>query len=81
LKAIQTQGEKGIFITNIIKELESHEDLEVAHSFKAVRKALRTVAGDQKVNVAPLKSWLQKEDAVQRERYSSHLYSVQSEAA
>lgn len=81
LKAIQTQGEKGIFITNILKELESHEDLEVAHSFKAVRKALRTVAGDHKVNVAPLKNWLQKEDAVQRERYSSHLYSVQSEAA
>ena len=35
LKSIQTQGEKGIFITNVIKELEAHEDLEVAHSFKA----------------------------------------------
>jgi pyruvate/2-oxoglutarate/acetoin dehydrogenase E1 component len=81
LKDIQTQGEKGIFITNTIKELESHEDLEVAHSFKAVRKALRTVSGDSTIDVAPLKSWLNKEEAVQRERYSSHLYSVQSEAA
>ena len=81
LKAIQTQGEKGIFITNTIKELESHEDLEVAHSFKAVRKALRTVSGDRAIDVAPLKSWLSKEEAVQRERYSSHLYSVQSESA
>ncbi|MDC0615708.1 thiamine pyrophosphate-dependent dehydrogenase E1 component subunit alpha, partial [Schleiferiaceae bacterium] len=81
LKAIQTQGEKGIFITNTIKELESHEDLEVAHSFKAVRKALRTVTGDGNIDVTPLKSWLTKEEAVQRERYSSHLYSVQSEAA
>ena len=81
LKAIQTQGEKGIFITNTIKELESHEDLEVAHSFKAVRKALRTVSGDRAIDVAQLKSWLSKEKAVQRERYSSHLYSVQSESA
>ena len=81
LKAIQTQGEKGIFITNTIKELESHEDLEVAHSFKAARKALRTVMGDSNIDVTPLKSWLTKEEAVQRECYSSHLYSVQSEAA
>jgi len=81
LKAVQTQGEKGIFITNTVKDLESHEDLEVAHSFKAVRKALRTVAGDSNIDVTPLKSWLKKEESVQRERYSSHLYSVQSEAA
>ena len=81
LKSIQTQGEKGIFITNVIKELEAHEDLEVAHSFKAVRKAIRIVAGDSNIDVKPLKAWLSKENAVQNERYSSHLYSVQAEAA
>ena len=75
LKAIQTQGEKGIFVTPIINELEAVEDIEVAHSFKAVRKALRTVVGDSRVDTAPLKAWLAKENREQSKRYSSHLYS------
>lgn len=75
LKAIQTQGEKGIFVTPIINELEAVEDIEVAHSFKAVRKALRTVVGDTRVDTAPLKAWLAKENREQSKRYSSHLYS------
>lgn len=75
LKAIQTQGEKGIFVTPVINELEAVEDIEVAHSFKAVRKALRTVVGDTRIDTAPLKAWLVKENGEQSKRYSSHLYS------
>lgn len=75
LKAVQTQGEKGIFVTNIIKELEQVEDVEVAHSFKAVRKALRIVRGDQRVDTNPLKNWLETTRKDQERRYSSHLYS------
>ena len=75
LKAVQQQGEKGIFITNTIQHLESIEDVEVADSFKAVRKAIRTVRGDQRINLTPLLNWLEKERAEQRNRYSSHLYS------
>ena len=52
LKAMQQQGEKGIFITNTIKELEAVEDVEVAHSFKAARKAIRIVRGDNKLDNA-----------------------------
>ena len=76
LKALQSQGEKGIFVTPIITDLEAVEDIEVAHSFKAVRKALRTVVGDSRVDTAPLKGWLDKEFKEQDKRYSSHLYSA-----
>lgn len=75
LKAIQQQGEKGIFITNTIKELEAVEDVEVAHSFKAARKALRIVRGDNRVDTSGLKNWLSLSTADQERRYSSHLYS------
>ncbi len=77
LKTMMGQGEKGIFLANTIKTLESHVDLEVAQSFKAARKALRLVAGDPKVDTAPLKAWLQRENADQKRRFSSHLYSPQ----
>ena len=75
LKDLQVQGEKGIFTTNVIKDLEAVEDIEVAHSFKAVRKAIRLVVGDNKVNTTHLKAWLAKENKEQTKRYSSHLYS------
>ena len=75
LKAMQQQGEKGIFITNTIKELEAVEDVEVAHSFKAARKALRIVRGDNRVDTSGLKNWLAVSTADQERRYSSHLYS------
>ena len=72
---MQQQGEKGIFITNTIKELEAVEDVEVAHSFKAHRKALRIVRGDNRVDTSALKNWLESSKADQERRYSSHLYS------
>ena len=75
LKAMQQQGEKGIFITNTIKELEAVEDVEVAHSFKAARKAMRIVRGDNRVDTSGLKNWLSLSKADQERRYSSHLYS------
>ncbi|MGA0246892.1 MAG: alpha-ketoacid dehydrogenase subunit alpha/beta [Schleiferiaceae bacterium] len=75
LKGMQQQGEKGIFLTNIIKELESIEDVEVAHSFKAARKALRVVRGDHRVDTSALKDWLNHTKRDQERRYGSHLYS------
>ncbi len=75
LKAMQQQGEKGIFITNTIKELEAVEDVEVAHSFKAARKAIRIVRGDNRVDTSGLKNWLAVSTEDQERRYSSHLYS------
>ena len=78
LKPLQTTGEKGIFLTNIIKELESEVDLDVHMSFKAVRKAIRTVLGDQKIDTTPLKNWLAKATAEQEPKFSSHLYSETS---
>ena len=75
LQALATQGEKGIFTVNIPKELEAITDIEVHHIFMAVRKALRMVSGDTKVDTTALKAWLERETAVQRENFSSHLYS------
>ena len=72
---MQQQGEKGIFITNTIKELEAVEDVEVSHSFKAARKALRIVRGDNRVDSSALKNWLAISKQDQERRYSSHLYS------
>jgi pyruvate/2-oxoglutarate/acetoin dehydrogenase E1 component/TPP-dependent pyruvate/acetoin dehydrogenase alpha subunit len=75
LKPLQTVGEKGIFLTNVINELEAAQDLDINMSFRAVRKAIRTVAGDAKIDTAPLKNWLVNALAEQQKRYSSHLYS------
>lgn len=78
LKPLQSIGEKGIFLTNIIKELEAEVDLDVHMSFKAVRKAIRTVLGDPKIDTTPLKNWLAKATAEQEPKFSSHLYSETS---
>lgn len=78
LKGMQTQGEKGILLHPIIQELQAHGDLEVLQSFKAARKALRTVVGDSRVSVDALKKWLEQHSADQRKKFSSHLYSEKS---
>ena len=66
---------KEFSLTNIIKELESVEDVEVAHSFKAARKALRLVRGDRRVDTSALKHWIDQTKRDQERRYGSHLYS------
>jgi pyruvate/2-oxoglutarate/acetoin dehydrogenase E1 component/TPP-dependent pyruvate/acetoin dehydrogenase alpha subunit len=75
LKAIQSKGEKGIFLTNIIKDLESQQDLDVHMFVKSVRKAIRLVNGDPAIDTSALKNWLQKENKEQERRFSSHLYN------
>ncbi|MGA0197486.1 MAG: thiamine pyrophosphate-dependent dehydrogenase E1 component subunit alpha, partial [Schleiferiaceae bacterium] len=72
LKGIQQKGEKGIFTTNLIQELEAQQDLDVAMSIRAVRKAVRMVNGDAAIDTAPLKAWLSSATAEQERRYSSH---------
>ena len=79
LKGIQQKGEKGIFTTNIIQELEAQQDLDVAMSIRAVRKAVRMVNGDAAIDTAPLKAWLSSATAEQERRYSSHLYNPNDE--
>ena len=80
LRSMQQQGEKGIFLTNVIKELESVEDVEVAHSFKAARKTLRLVRGDRRVDTSALKHWIDQTKRDQERRYGSHLYSENSQS-
>lgn len=79
LKGIQQKGEKGIFTTNLIQELEAQQDLDVAMSLRAVRKAVRMVNGDAAIDTAPLKAWLAAATAEQERRYSSHLYNPNDE--
>ena len=79
LKGIQQKGEKGIFITNLIQELEAEQDLDVAMSIRSVRKAVRMVNGDAAIDTAPLKAWLAAAKAEQELRYSSHLYNPNDE--
>jgi hypothetical protein len=79
LKGIQQKGEKGIFTTNLIQELEAQQDLDVAMSLRAVRKAVRMVNGDSAIDTAPLKAWLAAATVEQERRYSSHLYNPNDE--
>ena len=79
LKGIQQKGEKGIFTTNLIQELEAEQDLDVAMSIRSVRKAVRMVNGDAAIDTAPLKAWLAAAKAEQELRYSSHLYNPNDE--
>ena len=79
LKGIQQKGEKGIFTTNLIQELEAQQDLDVAMSVRAIRKAVRMVNGDAGIDTAPLKAWLATAKAEQELRYSSHLYNPNDE--
>ena len=79
LKGIQQKGEKGIFTTNLIQELEAQQDLDVAMSVRAIRKAVRMVNGDAAIDTAPLKAWLATAKAEQELRYSSHLYNPNDE--
>ncbi len=79
LRAIQQVGEKGIFVTPLIQELEGQQDLDVAMSIKAVRKAIRLTANDPKIDQSSMKQWLKAATAEQERRYSSHLYNPNDE--
>ena len=77
LKGIQQKGEKGIFTTNLIQELEAQQDLDVAMSVRAIRKAVRMVNGDAAIDTAPLKAWLAAATAEQELR-TVHISTIQT---
>jgi pyruvate/2-oxoglutarate/acetoin dehydrogenase E1 component/TPP-dependent pyruvate/acetoin dehydrogenase alpha subunit len=79
LRPVQQVGEKGIFVTPLIQELEAQVDLDVAMSIKAVRKAIRLTANDPKIDQSAMKQWLRIATAEQERRYSSHLYNPNDE--
>jgi len=79
LRPVQQIGEKGIFVTPLIQELEAQVDLDVAMSIKAVRKAIRLTANDPKIDQSAMKQWLRIATAEQERRYSSHLYNPNDE--
>jgi 2-oxoisovalerate dehydrogenase E1 component len=79
LRPVQQLGEKGIFVTPLIQELEAQVDLDVAMSIKAVRKAIRLTANDPKIDQSAMKQWLRTATAEQERRYSSHLYNPNDE--
>ena len=79
LRPVQQVGEKGIFVTPLIKELEAQVDLDAAMSIKAVRKAIRLTANDPKIDQSAMKQWLRTATAEQERRYSSHLYNPNDE--
>jgi 2-oxoisovalerate dehydrogenase E1 component len=79
LRPVQQVGEKGIFVTPLIQELEAQVDLDVAMSIKAVRKAIRLTANDPKIDQSAMKQWLRTAIAEQERRYSSHLYNPNDE--
>ena len=79
LRPVQQVGEKGIFVTPLIQELEAQVDLDVAMSIKAVRKAIRLTANDPKIDQSAMKQWLRTATAEQERRYSSHLYNPNDE--
>ena len=79
LRPVQQLGEKGIFVTPLIQELEAQVDLDAAMSIKAVRKAIRLTANDPKIDQSAMKQWLRTATAEQERRYSSHLYNPNDE--
>ncbi|MEY2970775.1 MAG: Pyruvate dehydrogenase component subunit beta, partial [Bacteroidota bacterium] len=79
LRPVQQVGEKGIFVTPLIQELEAQVDLDAAMSIKAVRKAIRLTANDPKIDQSAMKQWLRTATAEQERRYSSHLYNPNDE--
>ena len=79
LRPVQQIGEKGIFVTPLIQELEAQVDLDAAMSIKAVRKAIRLTANDPKIDQSAMKQWLRTATAEQERRYSSHLYNPNDE--
>jgi len=79
LRPVQQVGEKGIFVTPLIQELEAQVDLDAAMSIKAVRKAIRLTANDPKIDQSAMKQWLRIATAEQERRYSSHLYNPNDE--
>ena len=79
LRPVQQVGEKGIFVTPLIQELEAQVDLDAAMSIKAVRKAIRLTANDPKIDHSAMKQWLRTATAEQERRYSSHLYNPNDE--
>lgn len=75
LENLKSASSNGTFIAPIISELTSAIDPIHKDAVSAVRKALRSVRGENTPARTAAIQWLSNQENVNHDRYSSHLYS------
>ncbi|MCX2743717.1 thiamine pyrophosphate-dependent enzyme [Mangrovivirga sp. M17] len=81
IKAAAESSENKKVLMNISNELKETLNPIRLDSFKAVKKALRYLTGENSSAKSNLLNWLKREEKLNEDRYSSHLYSQSEEAA
>ena len=80
IDALAHESKNRVFIHKVKEDIGSAVDPLRKEIFEAARKALRYARGETLVSKTVLIQWIEKETAVNADRYSSHLYS-QSESS
>lgn len=80
LKNLSNSSENGAFITPILENLSKTYEPIRKDIFGALKKALRYARGENSEAKDAIKKWLTEQNAVNFDRYSSHLYSESDQA-
>lgn len=75
LKALQNSSAQGAFISQAISTLKETRDFIRKDIFQAVRRSLRLTRQEASAERQQLKRWLEQQMSLNKDRYSSHLYS------
>lgn len=81
IKNLASSSSNGTFIQKIADELEKAMDPIRKDILGAARKALRIARGENSAEQKALASWVKKQIDINFDRYSSSLYSEQSDSA
>lgn len=81
LEALANESSNGVFIKKDIESLQKAMEPIRKDIFNTVRKALRSVRGENGPARQALISWLEREKAANYDRYSSYLYSESANSA
>lgn len=75
LTALQNSSAQGAFISQAISTLKETRDFIRKDIFQAVRRSLRLTRQEASAERQQLKRWLEQQMSLNKDRYSSHLYS------
>ena len=81
MKAVAEESQNGVFIQKEIEGLERAMEPIRKDIFNAARKVLRTVRGENIPSRIALSAWIRQQIEVNKDRYSSHLYSESDKSA
>ncbi len=76
LTALQNSSAQGAFISQAISTLKETRDFIRKDIFQAVRRSLRLTRQEASAERQQLKRWLEQQMSLNKDRYSSHLYSL-----